>query len=274
MKPERVINIHGHLRHDQDLAARVRIWEEWNVVRFCCQCLPGGGGVAFGNDDFLAAKREYPDLLVGFAAASLSGPHPDTAADIFRYKEQGFAGLKFINPAYAYNHEAYYPLYEAAAQLGMPILFHTGYLGHNPKEPDRTGTDAENMSAYKFDKIARAFPSLKIIGAHLGHPEMKLALYLSEFFPNLYWDMTGGGGRTPHVRMMLEALLPHPALKTDMANPLENRALLWFTKLVFGTDNPEPGVWVPACEYIMDTLEIPPDIRRKFYYETAAGLLA
>lgn len=73
--------------------------------------------------------------------------------------------------------------------------------------------------------------------------------------------------------MVLGALLPPAGLATNMADPRENRALLWFTKMVFGADNPEPDRWIPASEFILDRLEIPPALRRKFYYETAAGLL-
>ena len=275
MKPDRVINIHGHLRHGDDLAARVRIWREWNVEKFCCQCLPGhrAGNHYVRNEDFLAVRAQYKDLLVGFAAANLSTDRIDAAQDIRRYADQGFTGLKFIDPRYPYNHEAYYPLYEAAQELRMPILFHTGYLGHEPEIDKPRGTDGENMSPYKLDKIARAFPNLAIVGAHLGHPQEPVALYLTEFYPNLFFDVTGGGGRKAHVRRMLSALLPNPALKTNMADPEENRALRWFEQLVFGTDNPEPSVWIPASEHILDQLEAPEALRRKFYYETAAGIL-
>ncbi len=82
-----------------------------------------------------------------------------------------------------------------------------------------------------------------------------------------------GSGKKPHVRKILSAMLPHPSLETDMADPAENLALGWFEKLCFGTDNPEPDRWVPAAEFILDRLEIPEETRRKFYYDNAAKLL-
>ena len=58
-----------------------------------------------------------------------------------------------------------------------------------------------------------------------------------------------------------------------VSDPSENRALSYFEKFCFGTDNPEPSVWVPASENIMDALEIPDDLRRRFYWDNAAAIL-
>ena len=277
MKPGHVINIHGHLRHDQDIPERIRIWEEWNVRRFCCACLVDHWAQEdrrryFGNEDFLAAKEKFGDILVGLAGVNLSKDELATPADIERYRALGFEGLKFIDPYYPYSHETYFPLYEKAEQLGMPILFHTGWVAWREEEAYRRArVDSDNMRPYKFDKIARAFPNLKMIGAHLGLPHAREALQMA-IFPNVYFDICGGSGRKEHVREILTALLPHAALETDMSNPEENRALKWFEKFVFGTDNPEPSVWIPAAEAIMDRLEIPPETRREFYFGNAAKL--
>jgi hypothetical protein len=65
-----------------------------------------------------------------------------------------------------------------------------------------------------------------------------------------------------------------PLPGSNMADPEENPALgLFENKLLFATDNPEPDTWVPASEFIMDTLQIPPAIRECFYYKTAMKLL-
>ncbi len=271
-KPDRIINIHGHIRHHDDLPARVKLWRQWNVEKFVCLCMNRPS--RFNNEDFLAAKKEYGDLLVGFAATKVTAAEGiDGSADIKRYAEQGFAGLKIIRPGFPINHEAYFPIYETAQSLGTAILFHTGWLANIPEADIPLGVDANNMRPYYFDRIARAFPDLKIIGAHLGLPHSHEALQMLEVYKNVYFDISGGSGRKPHVRKILNAMLPHPSLETDMADPTENLALGWFEKLCFGTDNPEPDVWVPAAEFILDRLEIPEETRRKFYYGNAAKLL-
>jgi len=55
--------------------------------------------------------------------------------------------------------------------------------------------------------------------------------------------------------------------------PVYDRALDLFKKLCFGTDNPEPDIWVPNSQFIMDSLQIPLETRKLFYYGTAARLL-
>ena len=105
----------------------------------------------------------------------------------------------------------------------------------------------------------------------LAHPWE--ALTLIERYENAYYDFSGGSGLAPHVRNMLSVLMPHPGLETDYASPDENQALTWFSKLCFATDNPEPSVWVPNSERIMDRLQIPVETRERFYYGNAARIL-
>ena len=90
---------------------------------------------------------------------------------------------------------------------------------------------------------------------------------------NVYFDFSGGGGSNQFVRAVTAALSPSlPG--ANMSDPGENPALeLFEKKLLFATDNPEPEVWVPASERIMDRLQIPQPIRENFYYKTAASIL-
>jgi predicted TIM-barrel fold metal-dependent hydrolase len=269
------INIHGHIHHHQDLRQRVRIWEQWNVVRFCCLCLPDGLLEGYyTNDDFLGLRGEYGDLILGFAALNVEIGRVDGPDKVTRYRAQGFAGLKVIGNSMPFSDERYYPIYETAQELGMPILFHTGWLADvGPVVSRRLGLSAEVMRPYHLDAVARAFPDLPIIGAHLGWPHPWEALTLIERYDNVYYDFSGGSGLAPHVRNVLSVLMPHPGLETDHSSPDENRALAWFTKLCFATDNPEPSVWVPNSEHIMDRLHIPAETRHRFYYGNAARIL-
>ena len=272
------INIHGHLRHDQDIEARVRLWQQWNVVHFCCLCLQEDFlPEYFTNEDFLRIKDRYGSLLIGFAGVNVRVDRIDGPADIGRYKDLGFRGLKFLGNSYPYSHDVYFPIYEAAQELGMPVFFHTGWLaGAQPEDREtnrRFRISAENMRPYHLDRIARVFPDLKIIGAHLGFPHPHEALTMVERYENVYYGFSGDSGRLRRVRDILAVLLPHPALETDFADPEQNRALVWFEKFCFATDNPEPSCWVPNSQRIMDRLMIPEDTRRRFYYDNAARIL-
>jgi predicted TIM-barrel fold metal-dependent hydrolase len=269
------INIHGHIHHNQDLRQRVRTWERWNVVRFCCLCLPDGFLEGYyTNGDFLRIRGQYDELIVGFAALNVGIGCVDGPDEIRRYQQQGFQGLKVIGNSMAFSHECYFPIYATAQELGMPIFFHTGWLADvGPAVSRRLGLSAEAMRPYHLDAVVRVFPDLKIVGAHLGWPHPWEALTLIERYANVYYDFSGGGGLVPHVRNILSVLMPHPGLETDYASSDENRALTWFAKLCFATDNPEPSTWVPNSERIMDCLQIPPETRRRFYYGNAAQIL-
>ena len=273
-----IINVHTHLRLQDDIPARVANWRKWNMRKVVCLSLHDrwrDGGYCV-NRDFPPIMKEYPDIIVGFAGVNLMAGQVDHPDAINRFLEQGYAGLKFEDNSYPYNHEIYWPLYERAQQLKMPILFHTGCLGPlklgDINYDGRDGIDAENMRPYLIDKVARAFPRLTIIGAHLGNPHFFEAIKLMQTHPNVYFDFSGGGGGIKHTRIVTAALLP-PLPGSRMDDPNENPSLQLFAeKLLFGTDNPEPDVWVPASEFIMDMLQIPLCTRENFYYKTAAAL--
>jgi uncharacterized protein len=273
-----VINMHTHLRLKDDLPARVANWRKWNLRKVVCLSMHDRWRAAgyCVNRDFPEIMRRHADIIVGFAGVNLVAGEVESPDALDRFREQGYAGLKFEDNSYPYNHDIYWPLYERAERLGMPVLFHTGFLaplkveGSNPDARDRI--DAENMRPYLLDRVARAFPKLAIIGAHLGLPHPAEAISVMNH-PNVYFDFSGGGGSERHVRLVTAALAP-PLPGSNLADPNENPALgLFEKKLVFGTDNPEPDVWVPASETIMDALGIPPPIREKFYYGTAAAIL-
>lgn len=273
-----IINIHTHLRQYDDLPARVANWRKWNLRKVVCLSLHDRWRAHHYcvNRDFPAIMQKYPDIMVGFAAVNLVAGEVDRPEALDRFKAQGYAGLKFEDNSYPYNHDIYWPLYERAEELGLPILFHTGYISSlvlpecNCDARDRI--DSENMRPYLLDRVARAFPSLVIIGAHLGHPHFHESIMMMAAHPRVYFDFSGCCGAKSHIRSIAGALQP-PLSGANMTDPDENPALTLFQqKLLFGTDNPEPDVWVPASEFIMDTLQIPLTARENFYYKTAAAI--
>lgn len=271
--PERIINVHAHLHHSQNIAERIKLWRVCNVRRVCVLCLypyvenPPMGGY-YTNEDLRPLLKQYPDILVGMGALNL-GRAPDGPGAIDRLKEWGFAGLKIIQSYYPYNHELYFPLYERAEQLGMPVFFHTGWLA-NGADDGALGINSDNYRPYMLDKIARAFPRLKMIGAHLGKPHAEEALQML-IYPNVYYDFSGGSGRKPHELWISRALSPYlPG--ADMRDPAENPALEYFKKFCFATDNPEPPIWIEVSERILDRLCIPAETRERFYWRNAADI--
>ena len=147
----------------------------------------------------------------------------------------------------------------------MPILFHTGIGARYPKEEDtrRVRTSSAYMRPVCLDKVARAFPGLNIIAAHLGFPWCAEAAFLSIMHPNFFYDLAGVD-RT-------ETLYPTLTAFKDL--------LLWhpngFGKLLFGTEGtPKNLAWVKA-EYqrLLTRHGTPGDTIQAVMGLTAKGLL-
>ncbi|HOJ40361.1 MAG TPA: amidohydrolase family protein [bacterium] len=134
-------------------------------------------------EEILEVSRRYPGFFIPFAFLDFNQP-PEI---VDRLKEQGFWGLKCIRPRYPYDDERYFPYYERAEKLGMPILFHTGVISRADRTmlPEGVSTSGSRMRPCYLWGIASAFPELTIIAAHLGNPWGEEAY--------IYLDLSGGG---------------------------------------------------------------------------------
>jgi predicted TIM-barrel fold metal-dependent hydrolase len=132
-----------------------------------------GNGIVTGqatDDEVLELHRKYPDVIVPFAWLDFEKP-PQSVDD---FHARGFVGLKTQFPALPYDDESYFPFYERAERLGMPIVFHIGgscqfsydFLPIGKTHPRRVCH--KNMVPITLDLVAKTFRNLKIIGAHLG----------------------------------------------------------------------------------------------------------
>jgi len=132
------------------------------------------------HDGVAEMVRRYPGRFVGLGYVRLDGEGPE---QVTRLKDMGFGGLKMIRVEKNYDDESYFPVYERAEELGMPILFHTGQLAG--------GTSSARMRFIYLDTIARRFPGLIIIGAHLGVPSFAEAAWVARMNSNVYFDVSG-----------------------------------------------------------------------------------
>jgi predicted TIM-barrel fold metal-dependent hydrolase len=222
--------------------------------------------VYLGNDGVERWMREFPDLLVGMGNVEL-GRSPGGPDDVDRLKERGFSGLKLEMPTRPYDHDAYMPIYERAEQLGMPILFHTGHV-HSLGEPEREGRlSADHMRPGRLDRIARSFPDLTVIGAHLGMPHAAEAIALLDGLANVHFDVSWDVADRSFFARLKKALAPFPG--ADWDDPDENPAIRWFEKIPFGTDDPPIGDWLPVAQDLLDYLHVPEATREDFYWRTA-----
>jgi hypothetical protein len=131
----------------------------------------------------------HPDRLVGFAEIDMDSAH--AVEDIDLAHEAGFRGigeLEYVQ--HNYDDPIYFPIYKRAEKYHMIALFHTGIVNReHPNVP--TNVSVERMRATQLDLIARMFPKLTVIGAHLGNPDYAWAAEIARWNPNLYFDLSG-----------------------------------------------------------------------------------
>lgn len=133
--------------------------------------------------------QQHPNRLIGFGAITLDDPRVLEQVDMFH--AAGFRGLgEMSSPLHNYDDERYWPVYERAEKYHMILLFHTGIVNReNPAIPENISFD--RMRATRLDLIARRFPKLIVIGAHMGNPDYAEAAEVGRWDPNLYFDLSG-----------------------------------------------------------------------------------
>lgn len=179
-----------------------------------------------GNDKLARALEQRPDLVIAMGRLELDRDPVTLVEDFY---QRGFHGIKMIGVSKNYDHEDYYPFYEAAAARGLRLLFHTGILGgpvdylEGDKEDawkappvgaeeeklvqrlgsqirrERYGYSSARMQPIYLDTIAFYFPELFIIGAHLGWPDYRTACAIARWRPRLYFDISGGDVVHNHI---------------------------------------------------------------------------
>jgi uncharacterized protein len=135
------------------------------------------------------AIKEHSNRLVGFGEIELD--HPKVLDQIDRFHAAGFRGLgELSGPRKNYDDSAYSPIYARAERYGMFLLFHTGIV--NRTTPDiPADISVDRMRATTLDNIARRYPKVTVIGAHLGNPDYQWAAEVARWNPNIYWDLSG-----------------------------------------------------------------------------------
>src|SRR5258708_29394602 len=138
-------------------------------------CLDKYDGTAFlltqpkDLPDVQAFIQLHPKRFVGFGSIQLDDPQAVSLVD--RFNAAGFRGLgEMTGPLKNYDDKSYSPIYERAEKYGMILLFHTCIVMRpNPDVP--TDVSVDRMRPTTLDNIARRFPKLTIIRAHLANPD-------------------------------------------------------------------------------------------------------
>ena len=138
-----------------------------------------------GNNRNAALAKRWPEKLIPFGSVNPNFPN---ALDEFRrgVKELGLKGFK-LSPIYQSFHpmdRAACRIYAQAEEWGIPLIFHTATA-------QAASAPLKYANPVLFDDVAYAFPRLKIVMAHMGHPWQRECIVMMRKHPNVYTELSG-----------------------------------------------------------------------------------
>ena len=136
------------------------------------------------NDAVAAHVLRAPERLLFFAAVDPAQPH--CMEELERcHRHLGAVGVK-LAPLYQNVHPRdprCCDIYRYCVQHGLPVLFHAGtsFVGGTPLDYSRPAN---------FDEVAVAYPELRMVLAHLGHPWEGETIAVLRRHPHVFADLS------------------------------------------------------------------------------------
>jgi predicted TIM-barrel fold metal-dependent hydrolase len=255
--PTRIINAHAHY-HPGELEQRA---EQWQAAGLLATCICAAGEAQ--NQPVLDLRSRFGGFVIPFGYVALGR---DTADAVTRLKDRGFVGLKFLHSPLPYSDPRLFPIYERAAELKMPGMFHTGWAaGANAKR-------SLNMMPSELEPVCKTFPEWKFVAAHLGNWWAQDAVGLMEQHPNVYFDLSGGFIRKQSPTWLRSLFLRQPDKNLRRIEEVVDHSLI--ARLVFATDNPPLEELLEFYVNLLNWLQVPLDVQNKVYYDNIAQILA
>lgn len=241
-----IIDTHAHVGRSyialskfKPIENMLEIYNDCGIVKACISHFLLAYDPPAGNDEVYEIVKKYPDLFIGFGVISPRWS-PNAADEVDRcVNDLNMKGIK-LHPNlnnYAADSPIVYPVIERAQKYDIPVLFHTDHT--DLSRPSRVG------------KIAKLFPDVSIIMAHLGVEAYYEAAFLAKELPNVYLD-------TAEILAQLRILR-------------ECVRIAGKEKILFGTD--APGVNVYSAIATVKFGDISEDAKKAIFYENAKKLL-
>ncbi|MCE2528247.1 MAG: amidohydrolase [Acidimicrobiia bacterium] len=141
-------------------------------------------GISVPKELIAEYVASHPEKLIGWASVN---PADDDAIDQLDHcvTDLGLSGLK-VGPTYQHfdpTDRSHWPFFRRCSELGIPIMWHQG-----------TTFPANARLRWALplllEDVAMAFPDLRMIIAHLGHPWEEDVIALIRKTPNMYADIS------------------------------------------------------------------------------------
>jgi len=211
---------------------------------------------AVSSNEQVAELCRLSNRFIGFASVD---PLKKGAARELEsaVKKLGLKGLK-LDPAlqdFRVNHRKVFPIYEAAAGLGIPLLVHTG-MSWAPETP------LERGHPLHLEEPIRQFPKLNFVLAHFGWPWVWEATALALKYPNAYLDTSCLYYDSPKefFQFVFSKQIPTTLIERSLRN-----------KIVFGSNYPR--VEIKNMVHALKTLALTEGCLNKILRENAERLL-
>jgi hypothetical protein len=209
------------------------------------------------TNDFVAkAMKDSPDVFIGFASVDPWAGKKAVDEVKRAVEELGLRGFKFHPATQAFypNDKQFYPIYQAIARYGLPLLFHTGTTGIGAGLPGGGGIKLGGCRPIPYmDDVAADFPDTPMILAHPSWPWQDESLAMAVHKPNVYIDLSGWSPKyfSPTLIQYANSMIPD--------------------KVLFGTDYPliTPARWLSAFE----KAPFKDEVRSGILFENANRLL-
>jgi len=234
---------------------------------------PESASYPLSSEFVLGQTRRHSDRLIPFCCidprTSFDGGQAGLVEMLRRYKQAGAKGFGEHKPGVPVDDPRNMRLYEACAEVGLPVLFHLD----SQRNTDRPGLPG-------LEKAVRANPNCQFVGhgpgwwASIsgdaterdlgGYPKGKVTPggaidHLMDRYDNIYGELSAGSGANALARDL------------DFAHAFLDRRQ---DRILFGTDFLSPGQHVPQFELFEEQLELRSAVAEKVLRQNAQQLLS
>lgn len=215
---------------------------------------PASGYRSLTNVQIAELVDGAPDVFIGFGAVEPTGGAGAVAA-VHQAARLGLAGLSFhpaseqVTPTERESRQ----LWETTVEHGLIVLIHTGFTRLGAGMAGGGGVALEPARPIHVDRLAAAYPEMKVILAHTGPLWLDEALAISLHKGNVHLCLSGV---TPKAMS--------PELLDLIRGSLRDR-------VHFGSDYPfgNPDAWLAEWE----SLGLPDEINRAVLVDNISRLL-
>lgn len=135
----------------------------------------------YAAEDFIAITEQHPGRFLVSATVDRATKPVDNCRRVRELAQHDAVVMVRVTPLveqYELNHRLYYPVYATCAELGLPVSINVGIPG--PQVRSRC------QDPVLLEDVLIDFPTLTVIGAHMGHPYEALLIQYMLKWPQLH----------------------------------------------------------------------------------------